>query len=270
MPGGPGGRRARGQKVPHRLRMFGRHMEHFSSRTGRGLCGLAALLVAACAGIVCGMVPAGAEPAADPHLNLFGSSGLILTPTAETLPHGVYAVGVNTVDGQHRFYSGQDTVAHFVTVGLLPQVQATAVFTNHEGRFWTQYREDLGAGYGGWNFDRMFSVQGVVVRQTRRMPVSLGCGWQDMHGTGKWQARYVVATHRMPRVGLHAGIGNGFLGTVFGGIDYQATRQMRILVEHDGKRLNVGASVQLHRFTLAPVFTGASAFGGGIVYSQRL
>ncbi|NLC55724.1 MAG: YjbH domain-containing protein [Armatimonadetes bacterium] len=206
-----------------------------------------------------------------PSPALSGCTGLVRIPSAEVLPYGQYALGVNALSREYRPYlRGGDTVAHFVTVGVFPRVEVSAVFTNHDGRLGAQHYEDLGTGVGGWNIDRMLSVQAVLLPQTAARPVSVAAGWQDIAGTGAFRTRYLVATHRRPTYGLHLGVGDGILGPVFAGVDAQATPQIRAMLEYDGAHANLGVEARLGHFRVTPVLSGLKSLGGGITYCQSL
>lgn len=209
--------------------------------------------------------------AAPPLVSLSGSTGLLRIPSADVLPYGDYTLGVNFLDAGYRSYWNSDTVLHFASVAIFPRVEVTGRITNIDGRLGVQHFDQLrGQAYGGWNFDRAMGVHVQILRQSARLPVSLAIGDQDVTGNGAFGARYLVASHRQPRFGVHVGTGNGFLGKLFAGVDYVPDPRFRVLLDHDGTRANLGCAVQIRRFTLTPALMGFHAFGGGIAYSQRM
>ncbi|HEX2998687.1 MAG TPA: YjbH domain-containing protein [Armatimonadota bacterium] len=207
-----------------------------------------------------------------PPTSLEGTTGLIRIPTAEVTPYGRYIIGVNTLDHAYRAFPGQagDTVAHFITVGLLPGLEVSGRFLNHDGKLGFQFRENLGGGYGGYNIDRMFSAQLLLKRQTAHWPVSLSIGAQDLTGSGVYRTQYLALSHRSERWGLHVGYGNKRLDGIYTGADFQAMPALRLMLEYDGSNTNAGAALSFHKFTFTPVFAGMRSFGGGISYNQPL
>lgn len=219
---------------------------------------------------VCG-APAASPATAPRPISLSGSSGLIRIPSADVLAYGEYSLGVNFLGARHRSYWDSDTVLHFASVAVIPRVEVTGRITNIDGRLGVQYHDILrGQDYGGWNMDRALGVHVQLLSQSARVPVSLAIGDQDVTGNGAFGARYLVASHRQPRYGIHLGSGNGFLGKLFAGVDYQPHPQIRLALDHDGQRANIGCAVQYRRFTLMPTLAGFRSFGGGITYCQPM
>jgi len=232
----------------------------------------AALLAAS---IIQGMAacaaPAASQATAPPPISLSGSSGLVRIPSADVLPYGDYSLGVNFLEAKYRSYWASDTMLHFASVAVFPRVEVTARITNIDGRLGVQYYDLLpGQPFGGWNFDRAFGVHVQLLKQSERLPQSLAVGAQDVTGTTAFGARYRVASHRQPRYGIHLGTGDGFLGTLFAGVDYQPHPKVRIAIDHDGNRANIGCTIQIQRLLLMPTLSGFRSFGGGIAYWQRM
>lgn len=218
----------------------------------------------------CG-APAASQAAGPPLVSLSGSSGLLRIPSADVLPYGDYNLGVNFLDAGYRSYWDSSTVLHFASVAVLPRVEVTGRITNIDGRLGVQYHDLLrGQNYGGWNMDRALGAHVQILTQSARLPLSLAVGDQDVTGNGAFGARYLVASHRQPRYGVHLGTGSGFLGKLFAGFDYQPNPRFRVLLDHDGTRANLGCAVQIRHFTLTPALMGFRSLGGGVTYSQRM
>lgn len=233
--------------------------------------GLALIVSALIPGVLCAVPCAGAPTDGLPFTSMSGSTGLVRIPTAEVVPHGYYTVGIDRVGYPHRSYRRNlvGTVSSFATLGVLPHVEVTTGLTNIQDRPWFQYRPYFSGGRGGWNQDRMLSIQGVPLRQGHGVPFSLAIGQQDVTGTGVFNCGYVVATRRSPRLGLHLGYGGGRLGGLFGGADFEALRDVHLLLDHDGERANAGIALRAHNVTLTPVLTGLDTLGGSLTYTQR-
>ncbi|MDH7571267.1 MAG: YjbH domain-containing protein [Armatimonadota bacterium] len=237
-------------------------------------------VLALCSLLATALGAVASEPAAAQHtgrplppMSASGTTGLLRIPTAEVIPYGNYVLGLNKIDRKYRPYPADekgDSIAHFVSVGVLPRLEVTARITNHDGKLGVQYRDDIQNGLGGWNFDRMFSVHYLLHPQTRRVPVSLAAGSQDCFGTGVFGADYLVLSRRWPRLGAHLGVGNGTLSGLFGGVDWQPTPRLTLLFDYDTNHSNIGLTYQWGRFRFTPMLNALRALGGGITYAGPL
>jgi O-antigen ligase/polysaccharide polymerase Wzy-like membrane protein/exopolysaccharide biosynthesis protein YbjH len=231
---------------------------------------LAALLVA--------LLPAGA-PAAP---SFYGTSGLFETPTATAAQHGAWSAGANYVNRDFRagaasFSSG--TVAHSLTVGLIPRVEVAAVLTNWEGRLGTRR---LNAGpsadfnLAGYDVDRMVAVHWLALKQNGSRP-ALAFGVRDVFGTDQpLRAQYGVASWSLTPLGadrplmLSAGVGTRSLHGPFAGAEFQFDRHASFLLEGMRGMVNGGFRVvPLRNFQLDAAFMGFRSLGGGLSYQRR-
>lgn len=140
------------------------------------------------------------ETAPRPSVNLFGMTGLIDMPTAETQP-----------DGQVTFSYSQfgETTRRNFSFQILPRLSGSVRYStiNNWGRP-DNPSYDL--------FDRSFDLQFQIMEEGAWAP-ALAIGLRDLLGTGVYSSEYIVATKTItPDVTVTAGLGWGRLGTVGG------------------------------------------------------
>ncbi len=279
--------RGRGDRVPARGR---------SGRRSRAWCCLAGVFVSlAC--LLPAALPAGAAP------SLFGEPGLMLTPTADPMPRGEYATGVNTVDEPFRGYPDSPytterphaTIMHYFSVGVLPAVDVTAGIMNIYGKLLVQYYDPnkkplaigpKGTRVGGWDMDRIFSLRVQVLRESEKWP-GVAVGWRDATGTTIFGGKYAVASRHFrylalsendPKagLGLHLGVGLGAkemssVNGLFGGVEYWPTGRVGVMLEKTPRDLNLGARVRLtEHLQVQPSLFDMRWLGGGISYTHHM
>src|SRR5438034_4093000 len=151
--------------------------------------------------------------------SFYGTTGLFAVPTAQVAPHGAWSLGANYVDRDFRRGASSisdGTVAHCLTVTLLPRVEVAAVLNNYEGKFGTR-RLDHGLSpdrnLGGYTVDRMVSTQWLALTQ-RGMRPSFALGIRDVFGTDQvLKSPYGVASWKLTPFGasrplmISAGLG---------------------------------------------------------------
>lgn len=146
------------------------------------------------AALVSAGLSARAENAAVKHGNLYGLPGLVDMPTAEMQPDATLSA----------------TIAHFGSITrntlsfqLTPRLSASFRYSSHS----------RGPGPALTNYDRSFDLRYQVFEEQGYWP-ALSIGVQDLVGTGRYSAEYLVATkHFGPRFTTTIGMGWGRLAT---------------------------------------------------------
>lgn len=141
-----------------------------------------------------------------PSLNLYGTSGLVDMPSAESQPDGALTVSsshfgpisrttlsfqiASRISGSFRFLGIRDWNKN---IGCLPACTGVDQFDTY--------------------YDRSFDLKFQVADEGRLMP-AIAVGLQDFVGTGVLAGEYVVATkHVTPSLKVSAGLGWGRLGS---------------------------------------------------------
>src|SRR5436309_14555737 len=73
--------------------------------------------------------------------SFYGTTGLFAIPTAQVAPRGAWSLGANYVDRDFRRGASSisnGTVAHCLTLTLIPRVEVAAVLNNYEGKLGTR------------------------------------------------------------------------------------------------------------------------------------
>jgi len=172
--------------------------------------------------------------AANAAPSMLGPTGLILTPTADTLGMTEFDVGVSGI----RFDDNGNETVIYGNAGVLPGLE---VGVSHD-RFGNE------------------DSQTLVNAKLRlfRPPLgrfTLSAGMIDITDQVD-RTSYLVLSHAIgagviTRVGpvtlpqVHIGIGNGRLDRVFGGVSTVVGRRVEVMAEYDGAHVNVGARVPL-------------------------
>jgi len=144
-------------------------------------------------------LPAAADPAdpvfrTRPTINLFGTTGLIDMPTAESQPDGEMNATVSRFAGITRMT---------LTFQLLPRLSGSFRYTGFE-----DWDDVVPSGFSTF-YDRSFDIRYQVLKERRYQP-ALAIGLQDFAGTGIFSGEYIVATkHLTPRLKVTGGLGWG-------------------------------------------------------------
>jgi len=172
--------------------------------------------------------------AANAAPSLLGPTGLILTPTADTLGMAEFDVGVS---GIHSDNDMNETIV-YGNAGVLPGLEV------------------------GLSRDRIEHGERQTVANAKlrlfRPPLgrfTVSTGMIDITDQVD-RTSYVVLSHAIgagviTRLGpialpqVHIGIGNGRLDRVFGGASTVVGRRVEVMAEYDGTHVNVGARVPL-------------------------
>jgi hypothetical protein len=214
--------------------------------------------------------------------SFLGTTGLFATPTAEVAPRGAWSAGANYVSRDFRAGAAsyaKGTVAHSLTLTLLPRVEVAAVLNNWEGKLGAQ-RLDAGPSQdfdlAGYNTDRMVAVHWQALRGEGGRP-SVALGVRDLFGSDQpLRAQYAVASWTLTSFGadrpltVSAGAGTRHLGGPFGGVAYQADRRATLVFE--ALRGQVNGGVRLTPFKNVQLDAAAMSFrslGGGLSYRRK-
>lgn len=146
-----------------------------------------------------------AQPQTRPTLNLYGATGLIDMPSAESQPDGILS----------------GTTSHFGPISrttlsfqITPRIAGSFRFLGI--RDWNKRfcpPDCSGVNRFDVYYDRSFDLRYQITDEGRYMP-ALAIGLQDFVGTGVIAGEYIVATkHVTPNVKVSAGLGWGRLGS---------------------------------------------------------
>ncbi len=157
------------------------------------MAGLNKLLVAI--GMFCLMGPGQSQAQGVPTLNMYGVTGLIDMPSAESQPDAELGFGVSWFG---------PTVKATITFQISPRLS---------GSFRYAQINDFDVGGTQPRYDRSFDLRFRLLDETERRP-AVAIGLQDFIGTGIYSGEYVVATkHLGPAFKVTGGIGWGRLAT---------------------------------------------------------
>ncbi len=219
------------------------------------------------------------------HLNLFsqsltGTSGLITIPTAEILPDGEIAFGMNYNNKKYvKYLDGKYSASnYFAAISFLPFLEIGIKVTRY-----------MDFPHGQALGDRGLSIRGKFLNETKTIP-SVVIGAHDFletrdQGTNKLSNALYIVTSKHFEInsnnniaGLHLGYGTDwiksyahhFLG-LFGGISFEHKKILKGMIEYDGERFNCGTEITL--FNHIKILAGLmefNTFSGGICYKAQL
>jgi hypothetical protein len=214
--------------------------------------------------------------------SFYGTTGLFATPTAQVAPRGAWSAGANYVSRDFRPGAAsyaKGTVAHSLTLTLLPRVEVAAVLNNWEGKLGAQ-RLDAGPSQdfdlAGYNTDRMVAVHWQAMRGEGSRP-SVALGVRDLFGSSQpLRSQYAVASWALTSHGpdraltLSAGLGTRHLGGLFGGVEYQVDRRATLVCEALRGQVNGGVRlVPFKNFQLDAAAMSFRSLGGGLSYRRQ-
>jgi hypothetical protein len=203
----------------------------------------------------------------------FGTSGILMAPTAEVRNRAVVAVGANFVGARYRggaIAGSSGTMAQYVAVGLLDNVEVSAALINLQGKLGIQ-RLGAASSLDGWNVDRSFSFHALAYKGRLGTP-SLAFGGRDVFGAAVHnRAYYAVATEGIGPVRLSAGYGTDTLGGAFVGLEAPLGPRGQALIEHVAGNTNLGLRWQLFGgFQADLAMMGARSLGGGLSWRSQM
>jgi hypothetical protein len=210
-------------------------------------------------------------------VSLNGTSGLLLTPTADLVEDRRLAAGVSFVDKKWAVEErgAHDNLAYFATLGFLPRVEVSMRLTVLPGAPFSV--ESPGRSVK----DRMFSVKALLLRESGVWP-SVAVGGEDITGTKRYNTLFAVLSRRIDpgiaefRVHLGAGAGwieakNHPLDGVFGGVAMRLWEGGELLGEYDTNKVNVGFAVEpLPYVRVLVAAINAESFAGALNFQLGL
>ncbi len=167
----------------------------------RGGAASATLLMTAVSAAMVG-TPVAAETVR-PSLNLYGVTGLIDMPSAQSQPDAQVSLSYS--------YFGETQRRNF-TFQILPRVSGTIRYSTIEN--WGQRDEDTGVYNPRYDlFDRSFDLQFTLLKEGEWRPwtPAVALGFRDFLGTGVYSSEYLVATKTIQSFTITAGLGWGRL-----------------------------------------------------------
>lgn len=204
-------------------------------------------------------------------ISLNGTSGLLLTPTADLVQDSRLAAGASFVDKKWAIEARDEhnNVAYFATLGFLPRVEVSMRVTVLPGAKFSVADPDRSVK------DRMFSVKALLLRQSGVWP-SVAVGGEDITGTKRFNTLFAVLSRRINpgvaefRVHLGAGVDwieakNHPLDGVFGGVAMRLWEGGELIGEYDTNKVNIGFAVQPFPYVRVLVAAlNAESFAGGL------
>lgn len=185
-------------------------------------------------------------------MSMFGTTGLVLIPTANILPDGKLALGISYTDEKYGKYSSRHTaqIASYATLGYLPFLEVSLRVTKYPNLPWSEnYRSAV---------ERMASVKLQVFREKRFFP-SVVLGVNDLYGKSiQYNAQYFVISKLvnpplLKHIGIHIGyapnpikskrIYNYSLQGIFAGLETQLYKSISAMLEYDSKKFNIGLRI---------------------------
>ncbi|MEY8144460.1 YjbH domain-containing protein [Falsihalocynthiibacter sp. CO-5D18] len=186
---------------------------------------------------------ANAQDGVAPTYNLYGTTGLIDMPSAQSAADGELAFAFSKIGHQQR---------NTLTFQITPRFSGSFRYT---------VTKDDGFSDGdniGINFDRSFDLQYRFVDEGKYRP-AISVGFRDILGTGQYGSEYFVATKNvLPTVRVTGGIGWGRMGTYNG-----FTNPLAIFGDSFKTRPS-GYDEQGGEFNSGQWFKGNAAFFGGV------
>jgi hypothetical protein len=229
---------------------------------------------------VAALVGGTASPAvavsADGWPSLNGTSGLVLTPTAEVLPDASMTFGYVFIDRNWAHYGrGEvDNELYFISFGFLPRVELSVRATVLPG---TRLSDRGDAPI----VDRMGGVRLLLLRENRWPSVAVGI--DDVRGTRFFHSLYGVGTKgfelKNTPLDLRFSLGYGsralearrhVLDGVFGGVEARLHRTVSVTVDFDTEKWNSGVRLKLfRRLNVQVAWLNLATLSGGVSWTQH-
>jgi len=226
---------------------------------------------------------AAAEPTGTPRENgywfptLLGTTGLVLTPTADVLPSETILFGLTLTNKTWSYFDrgDSDNYTYFLTVGFIPRVEISVRAT-----YAPNDRLISDSEYTGTN-DRGASGRLLVLTEGDRRP-GLAVGIDDVRGTRRFHSLYAVASKGTTvfsgfRARGSLGYGSDVLNAknyvldgVFGGGELRYRDVAGIALDYDTEKWNTSFRLVLfQRLAAYAAFLDFESPSGGISWYQR-
>ncbi|MEY8120429.1 YjbH domain-containing protein [Falsihalocynthiibacter sp. BN13B15] len=184
-------------------------------------------------------IQANAQDGFAPTYNLFGTTGLVDMPSAQSAADGELAFSISKIGNQQR---------NSLTFQITPRLSGS-------------FRYTITKPFGspdGENFDRSFDLQYRFVDEGEFRP-AIAVGLRDLLGTGQYSSEYFVTTKNVSsKVRVTGGIGWGRMGTYNG-----FTNPLAVFGDSFKTRPDYDATAG-GQFNSVQWFKGDAAFFGGV------
>jgi hypothetical protein len=175
--------------------------------------------------------------------NFLGPTGLIFTPSAQTLQEDQYNASLNLFNNTHDTeYALNYGIRPNIEVGFsrLPE-ESTVINAKYNFQPETDRAVGLAVGVMDLTDQNNTTLYGVASKK-----ISFG----DLYNMDNFRANLGL--------GLGGNSGNIPLRGLFGGLSFDVAKRATVLLEHDGQRFNIGARADLtHGFDAQLAFAGA-------------
>jgi hypothetical protein len=214
-----------------------------------------------------------------PQTTLWGTTGLVNTPTADVLPSDALRFGVMYDDRKwtHDQRDKSDAYHTYLTVGFVPRVEISLRFTYHPDDFLDEQVTDPGT------VDRGANGRLLVLTEGRTRP-ALAVGIDDVRGTRRFHSLYAVASkwvtseEALLKLRLSGGYGSAALDTVhervlngwFGGGELVYGNFVSAVLDFDTEKWNTSIRlVAFQRLAAQVVLLNLETLSGGVSWTQR-
>ena len=182
----------------------------------------------------------------------FGYTGLMLTPTADTLKTGGVGLGATFLSDEHN-----NTAFWSANFGLLSNLEVGGAVVSPE--------------HGDSN--GIINAKFGLLKETVATP-ALSIGMSDLADQLD-STPYVVASKSLPLAGdnlwaprFHLGVGGGRLNGIFGGVSATLNDRMQLMAEYDTNNVNFGVQFAAGQgLRLHADLIGGDSLGLGMSYN---
>jgi hypothetical protein len=205
--------------------------------------------------LLCAMAVLSATGPASAAPSLFGYTGLVKTPTADTLSLGQFNAAAFSV------HQGDTATVLAGNLSFFPGLEAGLAFID----------VDHGGSNTILNAKYRFRSEGTVMPE-------VAVGWADI--TNELDSTpYIVLSKGLSPVGrdvfnprVNVGVGSGLLDGIFAGVSADVGRSLALMVEYDTSDINIGARYALTPEVLvhAAGLAGLTDYAFGVSYTKGL
>ena len=189
--------------------------------------------IVVCAFFLSGLLTSGKSYSAP---NLEGVTGILNTPSAESLEDGEATIGFGVNNNRDRFLGARQR-NYFFGVGYLPGLEICARYID-----FPELQEQAVPGFGTRK-DRSVNVKYQFVCESCHK-ISLAVGAYDVGGKARIErAQYLVGTKTFGPVKVSLGTGSKRLSGVFGGAEVKLSDKFTLLYENDRFDNNFGIRI---------------------------